>query len=431
MLPLNELTAAEIAERVRSGNTRVVDVAEAVIARIEARQPDVAAYAWFDRDAVLAQARALDAEPVKGPLHGVPLAVKDVFDTKDMPTQYNSPRYAGNRPSVDAACIDTMRAAGVLLVGKTVTTEFADSMRGGATRNPRDLARTPGGSSSGSAAAIADFQATIALGTQTGGSTIRPASYNGVFAMKPTWTAISREGFKLSVPSCDTVGLYARSADDLMLLADVFDLQPFDAPPPTSLAGARIGLCRTAQWPKAQAETQQALARGGEALRAAGAEVRDLELPAAFAGLGDLYFTIYRWETRTSLLNEYRNNPDLADEFKARVENRDRLTADQARAAYRLADRCRAELDDIFADYDVILAPSATGEAPVGHDWTGDASFNCFWTLLQIPIVNVPGFSGPHGMPVGLSVIGRRYDDRKAIAYAKLAATAFAEAAGR
>jgi Asp-tRNA(Asn)/Glu-tRNA(Gln) amidotransferase A subunit family amidase len=175
---------------VHAGTLTVAAIAEAVIARIEERDADVQAFAYFDKAAVRRQAQALDAAPVKGPLHGVPLGIKDVFNTRDMPTAHNSPRYEGSRPGVDAACVDTLRAAGALLVGKTVTTEFAATLRGGKTRNPRDLRRTPGGSSSGSAASVADFQTTIALGTQTGGSTIRPGSFNGIYAMKPTWNSI-------------------------------------------------------------------------------------------------------------------------------------------------------------------------------------------------------------------------------------------------
>lgn len=360
----------------------------------------------------------------------MPLAVKDVFNSMDKPTEHHSHRYKGSRPGVDAACLDTLRAAGALVIGKTVTTEFADSMRGGPTRNPSDLSQTPGGSSSGSAAAVADFQATVALGTQTGGSTIRPASYTGVFAIKPTWSSISRDGFKLSVSTCDTVGLFSRSADDLMLLAYIFELEPCHGTVADSLSGIRIGVCRTPVWPKATPEMKVALMAAADALAADGARISRLDLPASFIELVAAQYTIYRWETRASLLYEYRNTPDLADEFRARVENRDGLTPEQARAAYRLAERCRAELDDLFCDHDAILAPSAAGEAPLGHESIGNAAFNSLWTLLQVPVVNVPGFTGPNKMPLGLSLVTRRYEDRRANAFAKLAAVAFAKGRG-
>jgi len=420
MKPANELTATELVAATTAGQLTVEQVALDVIDRIKARDAEVQAWAWFDADALLAQARALDAEPVKGPLHGVPLGIKDVFNTKDMPTQHNSARYADSRPGIDAASVDTLRAAGALLVGKTVTTEFAATVRGGKTRNPHDTSRTPGGSSSGSAAAIADFQCTIALGTQTGGSTIRPGSFNGIYAMKPTWNSISREGFKMGTISADTVGLYARAAEDLALLADVFDLDALEGPAPTALSGARIALCRTSNWPRAQPEVERAMAESVAALQAAGAQVSELELPDDFEGFREAQLKIGRREGRSTFLNEYRTTPSLHDEFKARVENREGHTAAETRLAYRTVDRCRALFDDIVAQYDVVLTPSAPGEAPVGQDSTGDASFNSMWTLLQVPVVNVPGLFGPSGMPVGVSLVGRRYEDRKVIAYAGL-----------
>jgi len=427
MTAANELTASEIVAQVASGEVTVQDVATAVLARIQARDADVSAFAFLDPDQVLDQARVLDAATERGPLHGVPLAIKDVINTSDMPTGHHTQRYEGHRPGVDAACVDTLRAAGVLVVGKTVTTEFAATGVGGPTRNPLDPTRTPGGSSSGSAAAVADFQATIALGTQTGGSTIRPASFTGVYGWKPTWNSISREGLKMYSASCDTVGLYARSARDLALLADVFDLDPPEAPAPPGLEGARVGVCRSPVWSRALPATQQALAEGADRLRTAGAVVTDLELPAVFDGLLGAHRTIMRREGRSAFLNEYRNTPDLDEAFRAMVENRDGLTPADCRRAYRLADTCRAVFDDLAGDVDVVLTPSTTGEAPVGIGSTGDPSFNSLWTLLQVPVVNVPGLSGPAGLPVGLSLVARRYQDRTTIAFAELAGQVFAQ----
>ena len=203
----------------------VEELAQACLARIRERDPAVRGWVYLDPDLVLRNARELDKREVKGPLHGVPIAVKDVIMTADMPTQHNSPLYKESFPTVDAGCIKTLRAAGALIFGKTDTTEFAAVTRGGAARNPFDASRTPGGSSSGSAAVVADMQAPIALGTQTAGSTIRPGSFCGIYAMKPTWGAISREGLKMLALSLDTLGLFARSAEDLDLLADVFALE--------------------------------------------------------------------------------------------------------------------------------------------------------------------------------------------------------------
>jgi Asp-tRNA(Asn)/Glu-tRNA(Gln) amidotransferase A subunit family amidase len=425
MKPLHTLTAAEAARHVVSGDLSVSALAEASIARIRARQPDVQAYAYLDEALIRAQAAAHDGAPVRKPLHGVTVGIKDVIGTKDMPTQQNSPRYSGARTGVDAACVDTLREAGALLLGKTVTTEFAATGRGGPTRNPHDLSRTPGGSSSGSGAAVADGQAMIALGTQTGGSTIRPASFNGVFGWKPTWNVISREGLKMYSATCDTLGLYARAAEDFELLADVFDLDQPEAPLPLTLEGLRIGVCRSPVWSRAAPEMQKALFDGAASLARAGAIVSDLDLPDDFNALHDAHRKIMRVEGHAAFLNEVRNTAGIADEFKAIVERRDGLTALQARQAYRIADHCRALFDDIACEYDAVLTPSAAGEAPRGIETTGDASFNSMWTLLQVPVVNVPGFKGESGMPVGLSLVGRRYDDRKVIAMAGLAGPLF------
>jgi amidase len=424
----NELSARAVVAGTSAGDFTVQDVAHAIIDRVHERDEAVRAFAYFDESYLLAQAAALDGATVRGPLHGVPIGVKDVINTKDMPTEHHTPRYAGSRPGVDAACVDTLRGAGALLVGKTVTTEFAATGNGGPTRNPHDPTRTPGGSSSGSGASVADFQATLALGTQTGGSTIRPASFNGVYGWKPTWNSVSREGLKMYSASCDTLGLYARTADDLALLADVFDIDPLESPLPADLDGVRIGLCRSPAWSNALPATQQALSTGAAQLRAAGAIVTDLDLPTMFDGIADAQRVILRREGRAAFLNEYRNTPDLLDSFKAIVENRLELTADQCRDAYRLADQCRGAFDDIAAGFDVILTPSATGEAPVGIAQTGDASFNSMWTILQVPVVSVPGQVGPAGMPVGLSLVSRRYQDRKVIAFASMAGAAFSSA---
>lgn len=420
----NELDAATLASQTLSGKLKVEDVAKAVIARVRERDDDVRAWAHFDADAVMAEARRLDGLSERGPLHGVPVGVKDVIATKDMPTAHNTARYEGSRPGVDAACIDMLRSAGALIVGKTVTTEFATTVRGGKTRNPHALDRTPGGSSSGSGASVADFQATIALGTQTGGSTIRPASFCGVYGWKPTWNSISREGLKMYSATCDTLGLYARSADDLDLLAQTFRLEAADSPV-ESLAGVRIGICRSPAWHKAEPQTEATLAAGIAALTQAGAILVDLDLPDLFDGLPDAHRKILRREGRSAFLNEYVATPDLHEDFKAIVENRDNYSVADTRNAYRTADACRALFDDIASGYDVVLTPSTIGEAPLGIDRTGDASFNSMWTLLQVPVVNVPGLTGLNGLPTGLSLTGRRYDDRKVIAHAKLVGLAF------
>ncbi|WP_428926843.1 amidase [Marinibacterium sp. SX1] len=419
----DQMTAATI----RARGLSATDTAETIITAIAAREPEVRAWAWFDAEALRAQAAALDARPERGPLHGVPVGVKDVINTRDMPTQHNSPRYAGSRPGVDAACVDTLRQAGALIVGKTVTTEFAFTQRGSVTRNPLDPARTPGGSSSGSGAAVAAGMASLALGTQTGGSTIRPASYNGVWGWKPTWNAISREGLKMYSATCDTLGLYSRDAGDFEILADVFGLFGL-SDLPAGLAGLRVAFMKTPTWPLCEPSVAATMDNAIALLEAAGAQVTEVALPAPFDGLAEAHASILDCEGRAALLNEVRTTPDIHDEFRAKVENRRGETPDSLRAAYRLADACRGQFDDIAAEFDIVMTPSATGEAPLGLDSTGDASMNSMWTLLQVPVVSAPGLTGPAGMPIGVSFVARRYEDRRAIAVARLAGAAFAAA---
>lgn len=421
----DRLTATAIVRDLSEGRRSAADIAAETEAAIAAREPEVQAFAFYDPALLRAQAAEVDARAA-GPLAGVTVAVKDVIATRDMPTGHNNVRYEGQGTGVDAACVDTLRAAGALIVGKAVTTEFAATMRGGKTRNPHDLSRTPGGSSSGSAAAVAAGMCAIALGTQTGGSTIRPASFNGVWGWKPTWNTISREGLKVYSLTCDTLGLYARDPADFALLADVYALDP--APEPESLAGLRIALVEPPAWERVEAPMRAALAAGARALAAAGATVDAVDLPAEFGPIDETHAVILAREGRAAFLNEARSQPEtLHDDFRAMVENRADVSPDIARAAYRHADLCRALIDDFFDDYDAILAPSAMGEAPVGLATTGDAAMNSLWTLLGLPVVSVPGFTGPNGMPLGLSVIARRFADRSAIRIGTLAGEAFAQ----
>ncbi|GAA4228429.1 Asp-tRNA(Asn)/Glu-tRNA(Gln) amidotransferase A subunit family amidase [Sagittula marina] len=404
-------TARQMVEAVAAG-TPPMAVAEDMIARVQQVEPAVNAFAFFDADRLRAEADALP----DGPLKGVTVAVKDVLLTRDMPTAHNSARYAGSQPGIDAACVDTLRSAGALIAGKARTTEFASTTVGPGTTNPHDAARTPGGSSSGSAASVAAGMTALALGTQTGGSTIRPASFCGVFGMKPTWNAISREGSKMYSATCDTVGLYARAASDLELLADVFGFDGCDVP--DSLAGLRIGISYGTTPEAADADSRAAMENGAGVLLALGAEVFDLTLPEAFDGILESHRVVLAREGASAFLNEVRATPDLGAFFSDMVAAPP--TAIEARAAYRQADLCRGLLDDLFeGGLDLILAPSATGVAPEGIG-TGDPTYNSMWTLMQVPVVNVPMYRTAAGLPVGVSLIGRRYEDRRVIRAASL-----------
>jgi amidase len=419
MVRANELTATRALELMRAGELSVEELAQACFARIRERDPFVRGWVHLDPDLVLRNARELDKRDVKGPLHGIPIAVKDVIMTADMPTQHNSPLYQGSFPTVDAGCIKTLRAAGALIFGKTDTTEFASVTRGGTARHPLDPSRTPGGSSSGSAAVVGDNQVPIGLGTQTAGSTIRPGSFCGIYAMKPTWGAINREGLKMLALSLDTLGLFARSAEDLDLLADVFDLEDRAAAAPFTLRGARIAACRSPAWDKTEPATREAFERGISLLREAGVEVEPLELPPAFSSLPDSHAIVMAGEAQVSFLSEIRAQPELLHEdLTAMAKNSKGVTKAALVAAYDAAAQCRIAFDEIAAGYDAVLTPSARGEAPVGTT-TGDAAVNAMWTLLHVPVVSVPGFTGPSGLPVGLSLTSPRYTDRRLLRVAK------------
>ena len=427
---LSRLTATEAAKRLQLRQCSVEELAEDCLARISLREPDIHAWSYLDPDFVRAQARELDREGkagVKGPLHGVPIGVKDVILTHDMPTQYNSPIYQGFHPRIDAACITLLRNAGALIFGKTHTVEFASTGRKPPTCNPHDVTRTPGGSSSGSAASVADFHVPIALGTQTGGSMIRPASYCGVYAIKPTWNLVSRDGIKVYSATLDTVGWCGRCAEDLALLYDVFDAEMSPAAD-LQLGLSRVAVCRSPYWKLADESSQIALTIVAEKLRGAGTSVLELTLPSDFDDLLQQQTIIMHLEGQNAFLAEYRANRELLHpSIRAQVENTARHTRSQLCAAYDNAARCRRTFDDMARQFDAVLTLSAVGEAPIGLASTGDMTFNAMWTLLHAPCINIPCCVGPNGMPIGITLTGPRFSDRRLLAAAIAVGRLFAE----
>lgn len=415
------MSAVEASASIAAGRLTAEALASACLDRVTERDDTVRAWTHVDPEMVLAHARALDAAPRKGPLHGIPVGIKDILLTRDMPTSYNSELFAGHFPRLDAAAVAVLREAGAVIFGKNDTVEFAVDGRRARTRNPHDPSRTPGGSSSGSAAAVADFQVPLSLGTQTGGSTIRPAAYCGVYGMKPTWNLVPHEGFKVCSASIDTIGFYARCAADLGLLCDAFEVDDGGFAPLEALEGARVGLCRTPVWAQALPETRAAMALAQGLLRKAGAEVVELDLGADFERLAAAHRTIMQSEMRSAFLPEHvRFGDRLYPGLRDAMRNADGISrADQVRA-YDLAARCRAAFDEIAAGLAFVVTPSVPGEAPAGLESTGTAVFNRMWTLLHVPCVNVPGFAGPNGMPVGLTVNGPRFADRRVLGAAEL-----------
>lgn len=418
---LNWLSASEAAGRIARGEITSRALVQACLDRIAARDDAVRAWSWLDPALALAQAEAADAVPMtqRGALHGVPVGIKDILYTEDMPTQFNSPHFQGNFPKIDAASVALLRGAGAVILGKNDTVEFAVNGRRAATRNPHDATRTPGGSSSGSAAAVADGQVPLSLGTQTGGSVIRPASYCGAWAIKPTWNAVSHEGFKVCAASFDTLGWYGRSAADLDLLAEVFDIHDDTPPAVESLDGVRIGLCRSPAWPQAEAVTRAALDLAAGCLRVAGATVEDLDLPAEFDGLPAAHKMIMQSEMRSAFLPEVRRfGATLYPELVGILRNDTGQTRHDLLQAQDLAAHCRAVFDRLATPFDAVLTPSTTATAPIGPDDTGAATFNRIWTLLHVPCVNVPGLTARDGLPIGVTLTGPRFTDRRLIALA-------------
>ena len=416
---LNQSSASEIASKIASGGTTCEAVARDCIERIAAREPVVKAWVNFNPELALAQARALDREPPRGPLHGVPIGVKDVIDTFDMPTEMGSPIYRGYRPTADAACVALLRRAGAVILGKTATCELA-GMAPSATTNPHNAAHTAGGSSSGSAAAVADFMVPAALGTQTGGSVLRPSSFCGVFGYKPTYNTFNKAGLKPAAESIDTIGWIARSIDDIALLATVLRM---DGPRPASNLSTppRVGLCRTELWDKAQPETKVAVEGAAAALSKAGAVVREVNLPDAFAGLPALARgTINHFERAACMAFEWDNHrAALSPQMQRYIESGLKTSRADYIAAWRRVEQGRALLSKIFEGIDVLLTPCVPGEPPKGLASTGDPSMQAMWTALHTPTMTLPTHRGSNNLPVGIQLVAQRYDDDRLLACAR------------
>ncbi|HEX2829782.1 MAG TPA: amidase [Burkholderiales bacterium] len=394
-------SATEASALLANGKLTAVRLAEDCLAQVAAREEAVQAWSFIDPQQVLADARARDSEKPRGPLHGIPVAVKDIIDTADMPTTYGSPIYAGYRPRIDAACVALLKQAGAVIMGKTVTAEFAMS-HPGPTRNPHNPAHTPGGSSSGSAAAVADFMAPLALGTQTGGSVLRPAAFCGIVGFKPSFDAISPIGVKANTKSFDTVGLMGRSVGDVALALSVMTGSRFELP---AVDKPRIGFYRTLHWDKADAATQSALEGAASQLAKAGARVSEVTLPARFEELLRARNAVGAFESSRALAWERANHEEQIA-VREKLRKSDAVTFDEYVAAQKVLDECRRLLGIAFNDYDALLVPSAPGEAPKGLQSTGDSVFNQLWTALHVPCVTVPVFKGPNGLPIGAQLVG-------------------------
>ena len=422
---LNEMTATQIVEAIGTGKTTCEDVTRACLDHIAEREPAGGAWHYLDPESALEQARALDRRGGSGVLRGVPIGMKDIIDTCDMPTEYGTPIHAGHRPRIDAAVVALSRRAGAVILGKTVTTEFANR-HPGKTRHPQDPRRTPGGSSSGSAAAVGDNMVPLALGTQTTQSTIRPAAFCGCVGYRPTWGDIRCHGVMEASGSLDTVGVISRSVEDVALYRGV--LLGVEPQPVTPLTDApRIGFARTHAWDKCEPATQKLIEDCAAALARAGARVKDVTLPDAYSRIPDAHRWISSFEFARNRAWEIDRHWDMISETLREGRLKDGLgcSFETYREAKMFAEQCRLELDTLFGDHDVLLTPATAGEAPVGLDHTGTAAFGTLWTTLHVPSITLPLFKGRNGLPVGAQLIAKRNEDRLLIDAASWIARAY------
>ena len=407
----HRLSATSLARRLKDGELTVEAVVRSCLERIAERDPVVRAWSWLDAEAALAKARGADRAKHKTLLAGVPFGIKDIFDTADMPTTYGSPIYVGCRPASDASAAALPRAAGGILLGKTVTTEFANR-HPGPTTNPHNPDFTPGGSSSGSAAAVADFMVPLAIGTQTGGSVIRPAAYCGVVGFKPSFGLLPPAGMRINTEALDTVGIMARSVRDIALFRAAMMAIPY-SPPAAPEAALRFGLCRGPHWNEAQPEGRAVLEAAAERLAAAGASVAETRLPTECDQADEWQRILGSFEGLRNHMPELHRHEGLLSRAlrEEKIALGRELTPERFRAACRGAEVARRAAREWASGFDAILTLPAPGQAPRGLASTGSAVFNAVWTQLHMPCLTLPAGSGPDGLPVGVQLVARRHAD--------------------
>lgn len=411
-------SAVNLRDRLADGSLSAVDLAKACIARIEAREDEVRAWAWFDAEAVLAEAERLDALRTSGAalgaLHGLPVGVKDVIDTAGIASENGCPVDAGRVPEDDAEVVKRLKQAGAIMFGKTVTTELA-FLHPNKTRNPRNLEHTPGGSSSGSAAAVADAMVPLAIGTQTGGSVVRPASFCGIVGFKPSFNAIPRKGTLLQSHSLDTLGVFANDPAGAALLADVLTDEAADGQDPA--ASPVFGFVTPPGWDHANPALHAAFDR----LRAAlGDKVVDLSLPDVFDDAVRLRAVINTVEMGHYFKSYLEQGADkLGPPTRAAIEEGLTLSAVDYLAAKAFQDEMDDLLAPLFERCDAILCPAAPGPAPAGLGSTGDSIFNGLWTMAGTPAITLPLLATPEGLPMGAQLVAARGEDKALVSVAQ------------
>ena len=421
MKDLESLSAIQAIKALSKREIKAVDLLLSCLDRIGQRESVVRAWTSLGKENALARAKQLDKGAFHGLLHGLPIGVKDLYDTYDLPTSYGSPIYANHYPISDAVSVALMRQAGGIILGKTVSTELA-SFKSGATTNPHNPKHTPGGSSSGSAAAVADFMVPLATGSQTAGSIIRPASFCGVVGFKPSLGKISIAGVKSLSISLDTMGCFGRTVEDVGLGVAAMSgdhqlakIEPLHNKP-------RIAICKTANWSLAQKETATALAVARHAAESISrGSVGDIAFPAALDGITQVQTRIMLSEMSRSLLFESEHFPKkLSPLLNKQLSDGSAISYEQYATDLQFAKKAITSAAELFTNtIDILIAPSALGEAPAIKDGTGDPVFCRDWTLLGLPCININVSNGPHGLPVGVQLIAGPGKDHFLLSVAK------------
>ena len=412
------LGVAAAARRIRAGALSSEALVRSCLERIAAREAAVGAWTWIDPERAIAAAREADRSASAGPLHGIPIAAKDIIDTFDMPTGLGFAPYASRQPSWDAACVAACRRAGAIVLGKTVTTEFA-YFAPGKTRNPHDLNATPGGSSSGSAAAVADGMVPVAFGSQTAGSLVRPAAFCGIYGYKGGHGEFSLAGIRPLSESLDTLGVLARSVEDLRLLRDVLLDRPVAEHAVERARAPRLGLYKTPHWEAVQPAGRAALETAVERLRSAGARVEALRAPASLAPIEDAQRTVMAYEAARGYVFECsRHAQELSPQFRALCDQGRAMARRQYLDALGQIAVAQADVARAFAGFDAWIAAAALGEAPPASQGTGDPVLSRPWTALQAPAVAIPAGFGPGGLPLGIQLLAPKGSDDALLATA-------------
>ncbi len=409
------LTATEALSAIKADKLSSEALIQSCFARIDQRDSDVCAWECTNRELSLKQARELDLQERTKALHGIPIGVKDIIETDELPTGNGSPIFSGQQSKQNADCVNRLKEAGAIVLGKTVTTEFA-FLNPGKTRNPHNIQHTPGGSSSGSAAAIADMQVPLALGTQTAGSIIRPASYCGVVGFKPSFDSFVVQGIHPFAPSLDTLGGFARSVSDIILLRNVLadEVINIEIQKPSSIA-----LIRGPYWQDADDETVQMFEQLGEILRQAKIEFSLVELEQTFTLINDAQTKIQIRECTETLKEYYLNHKEaLSTKLLEAYESGLALSESEMKDAYTCVEKCRKLIEEVNSQYQIILTPASPGSAPKGLSATGDPVFNRMWTALGMPCISPPFPRKEGELPLGMQMVGRPNGDVDLLAHA-------------